>query len=144
MPPKVFLVAIDESENSERALQKCLELGNKGDEYILVHIIEKNETTWLDPFHEPLDKYYNWQQQQKAKVVLQKYEKICQDMELKYAYENIESTDARMAICEEVEKKKPDILVVGSRGLSPVKRMLLGSVSSYLVEHASCPVLVVR
>jgi nucleotide-binding universal stress UspA family protein len=36
-----------------------------------------------------------------------------------------------------------DLLVVGSRGYGPVRRVLLGSVSSQLVRSAACPVLVV-
>ena len=35
-----------------------------------------------------------------------------------------------------------DLLVVGSRGHGPVRRALLGSVSSYLVEHCRCPLIV--
>jgi len=38
----------------------------------------------------------------------------------------------------------PDLVVVGSRGLSRGRRLLLGSVSSGLVNGAPCPVLVVR
>jgi len=41
-------------------------------------------------------------------------------------------------------KNPQDLLVVGSRGLSPGRRLLLGSVSSGLVNTAQCPVLVVR
>jgi len=37
-----------------------------------------------------------------------------------------------------------DLIVVGSRGLSPGRRLLLGSVSAGLVNSAQCPVLVVR
>jgi len=37
-----------------------------------------------------------------------------------------------------------DLVVVGSRGLTPGRRLLLGSVSSGLVNAAHCPVLVVR
>jgi len=37
-----------------------------------------------------------------------------------------------------------DLLVVGSRGLSPIRSLLLGSVSDELVEHAPCSVLVAR
>ncbi len=38
----------------------------------------------------------------------------------------------------------PDtILVVGSRGYGPLRRVLLGSVSTQLVKSAPCPVLVV-
>jgi nucleotide-binding universal stress UspA family protein len=37
-----------------------------------------------------------------------------------------------------------DLLVIGSRGVGGVRRLLLGSVSSALVQTARCPVLVVR
>jgi nucleotide-binding universal stress UspA family protein len=37
-----------------------------------------------------------------------------------------------------------DLLVVGARGLGPMKRLLLGSVSEAVLRHAGCPVLVVR
>lgn len=35
-------------------------------------------------------------------------------------------------------------LVVGNRGLGAVKRVLMGSVSTYVANHATCPVTVVR
>lgn len=36
------------------------------------------------------------------------------------------------------------LIVVGSRGLSTMKRMVMGSVSESIVRHAPCPVLVAR
>jgi len=35
-----------------------------------------------------------------------------------------------------------DILVVGSRGYGPVRRLVVGSTSDYLERHARCPLLV--
>jgi nucleotide-binding universal stress UspA family protein len=37
-----------------------------------------------------------------------------------------------------------DLLVVGARGLGPVRRLLLGSVSQQCLHHATCPVAIVR
>ena len=38
----------------------------------------------------------------------------------------------------------PDLVICGARGLSGIKAMVLGSVSTYLVRHMACDVLVVR
>jgi nucleotide-binding universal stress UspA family protein len=47
------------------------------------------------------------------------------------------------AIVEACEEAGADLLVAGSRGYGPVRRVLLGSVSTQLVHQAHCPVLVV-
>ena len=52
--------------------------------------------------------------------------------------------DAADAIVKEAEASDADLIVVGARGLNTVERWLLGSVSSKVVHHAACDVLVVR
>lgn len=37
-----------------------------------------------------------------------------------------------------------DLIIMGCRGLGAIKSVLLGSVSQYTVEHAKCPVMVVK
>src|SRR5947209_526556 len=47
-------------------------------------------------------------------------------------------------IVQEAEDSEADLIVVGTRGLNAAQRVLLGSVSTNVVHHAPCDVLVVR
>jgi nucleotide-binding universal stress UspA family protein len=47
-------------------------------------------------------------------------------------------------IIDVANQEHADLIVVGSRGLTGIKRYLLGSVSSKVSEHAPCNVMIVR
>ena len=48
------------------------------------------------------------------------------------------------AVLDVAERSRADLVVMGSRGLTGMKRLLLGSVSHKVVRHAPCSVLVVK
>lgn len=52
--------------------------------------------------------------------------------------------DAATEIIGYVKAHQIDLIVAGSRGLSPMKRLLLGSLSRKLIHYAGCSVLIVR
>jgi nucleotide-binding universal stress UspA family protein len=47
-------------------------------------------------------------------------------------------------IVQEAEESGADLIVIGTRGLNAVQRVVLGSVSTNIVHHAPCDVLVVH
>ncbi len=48
------------------------------------------------------------------------------------------------SIVDYAERENIDLIVVGSRGLSGFKKLLLGSIASGVVTYAHCPVMVVK
>ena len=47
-------------------------------------------------------------------------------------------------VIEAAEQLHSDLIVVGHRGMSAIRQMLIGSVASRIVSHAPCSVWVVR
>ena len=45
---------------------------------------------------------------------------------------------------EEVERQNADMIVIGSRGRTGLKHLLLGSIAERVVQKAPCPVLTVK
>jgi nucleotide-binding universal stress UspA family protein len=52
--------------------------------------------------------------------------------------------DAATEIIEYANQNEIGLIVAGSRGLSQMRRLLLGSLSRKLVHHAGCSVLIVK
>ncbi|RDX94568.1 Universal stress protein A-like protein, partial [Mucuna pruriens] len=52
--------------------------------------------------------------------------------------------DAREKIIEATEQIPLDYLTMGNRGLGTLQRVIMGSVSNYVVNNATCPVTVVK
>lgn len=52
--------------------------------------------------------------------------------------------EPRIVITDFAQQNGYDIVVMGSRGLGAVSGLLLGSVSTYVIHHSPCPVLVVK
>ena len=48
------------------------------------------------------------------------------------------------ALLDWIERHRPDLVIVGNRGVSPFQRALLGSVSGELIDGSPVPVLVAR
>jgi nucleotide-binding universal stress UspA family protein len=51
---------------------------------------------------------------------------------------------ARQAIVKQLSEGGHDLVIMGSRGRGAVRAALLGSVSHYVLNHSSAPVLIVR
>jgi nucleotide-binding universal stress UspA family protein len=85
-------------------------------------------------------------------IAMQKGEKHLDEVKQKASEKNVKvKTDVVIGISsvvkeiiEYAEKNRIDMIVIGSRGLSGIKKMLLGSVASGVLIYSHCPVLVTK
>ena len=54
------------------------------------------------------------------------------------------SGDTHQQIIEVAAATQADLIILGSRGMTEWKSLLLGGVANKVVHHATCPVLLVR
>ena len=134
------LIAVDPSEYSKKAVVQSAKFAKKtGVNLTLLHVIEDNVS-----YKEIPD---TWAHQQKAKKAQALLDELKKEAE-KYGAKNVETKIAVGPIAEEIvrigEEGNYDYIVVGTRGMSGFKRLLIGSVAEKVVLHAHCPVVVVR
>jgi nucleotide-binding universal stress UspA family protein len=81
---------------------------------------------------------------QRAKELLLKYDKILTSTTpVKHTNAFLELGEPRDVIVDKVDEWKIDTLVIGSRGMGTIKRLILGSVSDHCIHNAKCAVVVV-
>lgn len=52
--------------------------------------------------------------------------------------------DSGSLIVEKASEVESSMILMGSRGLGSIKSVLMGSVSSYVLHHAKCPVMIIH
>ena len=142
---KTMLICSDGSEHALKAAQKGVAMAKEQDACVLLLTVD---SAGMQGYSVP------WQLdiggggaaphvtvQQAAN--LHRTKTLCQGVGVRYRY-RYECGHAAEQIVRVAEEEDVDLIVMGSRGLSEWKALLLGSVSDHVVHHAHCSVLVVR
>jgi nucleotide-binding universal stress UspA family protein len=137
-------VAIDGSPNAENALDYAIDLARRyGGELVVVSVapivpVYISQTEPFVPAGVPASEIGQYQQIVEAAVKRAGAAGVTGVTGV--SYEGVVVDE----ILTHLEEHPADLFIIGSRGLSTAKRLLLGSVSTAIVNHAPCPVLVVR
>ncbi len=135
------LVAIDGSKCAEKAFEKALaEAKKSGGTLTIVHVLQLPPTVG---FGKKLTAEVETFFRRDAKLFLAEHAEKA-DMEGVKVDTILASGYPAKAILHAAETTGADVIIVGSRGLGGMKGLMLGSVSSAVVQHAKVPVLVVR
>ena len=141
-----ILVAIHESSKSaDKAVDYASRIAKDYDSILVVLYVVRTHTN-LDTVTLPshvID--FKKQAQDYLTKILEKIQKHGETERIvKVKTEIIASIKIAVAIVEYAKDKHIDLIVVGPRGRSKLKSLVLGSVTSDVVRLANCPVLTVR
>jgi nucleotide-binding universal stress UspA family protein len=151
-----ILVGVDGSENSEKALDKALEIADKFSAAILI----------LNVFQPPPEFEFNLNMYQQGSGQSQPtsgYQTIIKDLKkihaaiLSKATERATKLNPALKITAELKEGDPssqivetaangefDLIVIGHRGGSEIKELFLGSTSERVAHRAKCAVLITK
>ncbi|AVH64682.1 universal stress protein [Nostoc sp. 'Peltigera membranacea cyanobiont' N6] len=137
---KNILVALDGSEIGERVIQSLDNLAlSKDTKIILCHVFPTPESEMEVPADRPQAESPTFSYFQLEKQLQSYQEKLSVTSELELV-----TGDPAEEIIRLANIYKADLILIGSRGLIGMKRIVQRSVSSQVVEEANCSVLVVK
>lgn len=136
---KRILVATDGSENAASAVEHAAALARAaGAERVTVLHVCPACTADLDP-----ERQNQEIAQQIARHASEAFADTGAEVHVRVEVD-YHPEDVGTGITEVAQQEDADIIVLGSRGLSGIRGMLLGSVSSKVLQLATCPVLVIK
>ena len=145
-----ILLAIDGSESSMKAVDYAIELAKKqnNSRLTLLNIIDIDTPKQMSSSIITAPTYGLEEYELHKKAVLEWLDAIKSKCEKEGIQTEIkvigEPSPVPDSIIIYAENENVDLIVVGTRGRSGFKKLLLGSVASKVVTYALCPVLVVK
>jgi nucleotide-binding universal stress UspA family protein len=145
---KNILVAVDGSKSSLNAATYAIDLAKRFEAKLFALYVIDLKYNELEMALSPRAERYK----EITNVALEKAQLTVNKVRQKADQVNVDTdTDVISAvtsvvkdIIEYAKKKEMDLIVVGSRGMTGFKKMLLGSVASGIVTYARCSVMVVK
>lgn len=139
-----ILVGYDGSENSKRALRKAIELAKVlGSE---VRLVTVEDTIGYVPSLAGMVYPPNLRQNllKQGNALLKEAVNFAKEAGITNVSGSVEEGSPADMVLACASDYKADLIVLGRRGIRGIERFLMGSVSSAVVSHSGCDVLVVK
>ena len=142
-----ILVGIDGSESSIDAADYAIEMAKKDGAQVIALTVNRIPLSsyGLATPQEEVKQSKDNEEMQEFKEWLDKISQNAKRNSIQLKKEIINSQmSVEAAIVEYAESEGVDLIVIGTRGNSGIKNMLIGSIASGVVKYATCPVMVVK
>ncbi len=148
-PPQRILAPIDGSDNALRALKAAVVISKTyGAKLFIITVTKRDkldQTLDLPGSTSTVQNYNDEMDRRSERLLDDSFDLATKEGLTDVETEAIpEFESVTKQILESSQSKKVDLIVLGTRGLGGFKKLLQGSVSSAVVTHADCNVLVVR
>jgi len=140
MEQKKILVAVDGSKHSYRVLEKAVEFSTYlVAKILLVYCHKKFPKLLGEPFRDRAitDILYD------AEQLMKPFSQLLSDAGVSFT-ERLMEEPAGSMIPDIADIEKCDLIIMGSRGLTDLEGLIVGSVTHRVLHLANCPVLVVK
>ena len=135
-----LLVAYDGSEKSKKALNLASEIAKLSNaELIILTVVN----TCIETMGPPVNEYLSKVKEEANKKIDEAIQIAKNNGVIRVRGEVIEG-EPSSAITEYTEKEGVDMIFIGNRGLSKLKKIFIGSVSQGVLELSKNPVVVVK
>jgi nucleotide-binding universal stress UspA family protein len=138
-----ILVGYDGSENAVRALNRAIELTKQSKGGLRI-VVVADTMSYAAYASGGMYGRFNDQTKQNAENLASAALDIAKVAGLKDVYASAEEGQPADMILTLASEYKVNLIVVGRRGVRGLARFLIGSVSTAVINHAKCDVLVVK
>jgi len=139
---KSVLVAVDGSEHSNKAVRYACAIGPPlGAEVVLLHVVPM--VVSATPYHDTVSDQPFLSLQKVGEDILERAKRLANQCGCE-VIDMISHGDPAARIIDIAAERGVSLIIIGSRGVSGIKRLFTGSISDKVSKSASCPVMIVR
>ena len=136
---KNILVGVDGSDQANLAYERAIEVARRnGSRVIVANILENQVYTMMG--YSTLNDQLIDQETAAAEELMADCKKYAESVDTVTMF----GSPKEVMSHELPEKYNVDLIMVGQSGLNAVERVVMGSVSSYIIRQAPCDVLIVH
>ena len=139
-----ILVPYDASSYANHAFDEALKIAEKfGSKVTVVTVlgskVAQSETISLERAIQIQDEHEDM-----ATKILKDLEELAKEKGVDFSFKVVYEPSSYKGIINFADSISADLIVMGSHGRSGIKKAILGSVASKVVENANCPVLIIK
>lgn len=138
----MILVPVDGSTHSKEALLEAIKLAKAFRTKVILLNVQPNFDTAHTKIFFSKEEIRAYAEELGEKVI-SSYLPLLEEAGIPYE-KKVETGNPAEQIVEAAEKWKAEYIVMGARGLGPLRGSILGSVSYGVIHQADCPVLIVK